>query len=128
MTYRVATGVLAHLLPVAAGTSHETLRGRTLEAGERLRDAAAIEPNAAAAVAASAIALGLDSTFVRSCHRGERHLEGPVTAKACEMAIGPAARASCRRRPCPTAGNRASPRRPAGRAVGEHGGRTALPR
>src|SRR4051812_22093803 len=31
MTYRVAAGVLAHLLPVAAGTSHETLRGHTLK-------------------------------------------------------------------------------------------------
>ncbi len=75
MTYRVATGVLAHLLPVAAGTSHETLRGRTLRAGERLRDASAIKPDVTATVAASAIALSLDSTFVRSCHEGERHLE-----------------------------------------------------
>src|ERR671913_754555 len=55
MTDRVAAGVLAHLLPVAAGTSHETLRGRTLRAGERPRDAAATRPGAAAAVAASAI-------------------------------------------------------------------------
>src|SRR3954469_10945552 len=38
MTYRVAVGVLAHLLPVAAGTSHGTLRRHTLELGERLRD------------------------------------------------------------------------------------------
>jgi hypothetical protein len=30
LTYRIAAGVLAHLLPVAAGTSHETLCGRTL--------------------------------------------------------------------------------------------------
>src|SRR5919205_1727987 len=48
MTYRVAAGVLAHLLPVAAGTSHETLRGHTLEIGERLREAATLEPVAAA--------------------------------------------------------------------------------
>ena len=75
MTYRVAAGVLAHLLPVAAGTSHETLRGHTLKAGERLRDPAAAKPDATAAVAASAVALSLDSTFVRSCHEGERHLE-----------------------------------------------------
>ena len=34
MTYRVAASVLAHLLPVAAGTSHETLRSRTLAVGE----------------------------------------------------------------------------------------------
>jgi len=73
MTYRVAAGVLAHLLPVAAGTSHETLRGHTLKAGEQLRDASAAKPDAAAA--ASAITLSLDSTFIRSCHEGGRHLE-----------------------------------------------------
>ncbi len=75
MTYRVAAGVLAHLLPVAVETSHETLRGHTLKAGKRLRDPAAAKPDATAAVAASAVALSLDSTFVRSCHEGERHLE-----------------------------------------------------
>lgn len=36
MTYRVAAGVLADLLPVAAGTSHEILRGHTFKIGERL--------------------------------------------------------------------------------------------
>ena len=65
LTYRVATGVLAHLLPVAAGTSHETLRGRTLKLGEQLRHAAAgvPEPAIAAAAPTSAITLSLDSTF-----------------------------------------------------------------
>lgn len=43
MTYRVAAGVLAHLLPIAAGTSHETLRSYTFE---------------------------LNSTYIRSCHEG----------------------------------------------------------
>ena len=78
MTYRVAAGVLAHLLPVAAGTSHETLRHRTLALGEQLRHAAMAnsEPATAAVMpAAPAITLSLDSTFVRSCHSGERHLE-----------------------------------------------------
>ncbi len=77
MTYRVAAGVLTHLLPVAAGTSHETLRGRTLKLGEQLRHAAAgtPEPAMVAAAPASAITLSLDSTFIRSCHEGERHLE-----------------------------------------------------
>ena len=75
MTYRVAAGVLAHLLPVAAGTSHGTLRRHTLELGERLRNAATVEPDAVAAAAAPAIALSLDATFIRSCHEGERHLE-----------------------------------------------------
>ncbi len=77
MTYRVAAGVLAHLLPVAATTSHETLRSHTLAIGEQLRDAATSKPMAAtvAVPPAPAITLSLDSTFVRSCHEGERHLE-----------------------------------------------------
>ena len=70
-TYRVAAGVLAHLLPVEAGKSPETLRGHTLKLGEQLRDAAAVKPEAAA----STITITLDSTFIRSCHDGERHLE-----------------------------------------------------
>jgi len=74
MTYRVAASVLAQLLPVAAGTSPETLRGHTLKIGEELREAAAVEP-VAAALPTPAIALSLDSTFIRSCHEGERHLE-----------------------------------------------------
>ncbi len=74
MTYRVAAGVLAHLLPVAAGTSHETLRGHTLKAGEHFRRAA-VEPTAVAARPVPAMTVSLDSTFIRSCHEGERHLE-----------------------------------------------------
>jgi hypothetical protein len=71
MPYRVAAGLLEHLLPVAAGTSPETLRGHTLEVGEHLRNAATIAPMATV----PAIALSLDSTFIRSCEDGERHLE-----------------------------------------------------
>src|SRR5215203_927585 len=71
MPYRVAAGVLEHLLPVVAGTSPETLRGRTLNVGEHLRHAAPITSTAAA----PAIALSLDSTFIRSCQDGERHQE-----------------------------------------------------
>jgi hypothetical protein len=55
--------------------SHGTLRRHTLELGEGLRDAATVEPEAAEAAAAPAIALSLDATFIRSCHEGERHLE-----------------------------------------------------
>jgi hypothetical protein len=44
MPYRVAAGVLGHLLPVDAGISHESLRGRTLKLGETLRDTTALEP------------------------------------------------------------------------------------
>jgi hypothetical protein len=71
MPYRVAAGVLGHLLPVDAGISPESLRGRTLKLGETLRDAAALEPITAAA----AITLSLASTFIRSCEEGQRHLE-----------------------------------------------------
>ena len=71
MPFRVAAGVLAHLLPVEAGKSPETLRGHTLKVGEQLRNAPAVKPVAAA----SAITISLDSTFIRGCHDGERHLE-----------------------------------------------------
>jgi hypothetical protein len=71
MTYRVAAGVLEHLLPVDHGRSPETLRRHALDVGEQLRNAAAVNP----ASAASAITVTLDSTFIRSCHDSERHLE-----------------------------------------------------
>jgi hypothetical protein len=71
MTYRVAAEVLRHLLPIDAGKSPETLRSHTLQVGEQLGDAAADKPPAAAA----AITLALDSTFIRGCEEGERHLE-----------------------------------------------------
>jgi hypothetical protein len=71
MPYRVAAGVLEHLLPVEAGKSPETLRSHTLRVGEQLRDAAAVKP----AAAASTITVTLHSTFIRSCRDGERHLE-----------------------------------------------------
>jgi len=71
MPYRVAAGVLAHLLLVEAGKNHDTLRSHTLKIGERLRDAAAVKPVAST----SAIALTIDSTFIRSCDDGERHLD-----------------------------------------------------
>jgi hypothetical protein len=71
MTSRVAAEVLRHLLPIDAGKSPETLRSHTLQVGEQLGDAAADKPPAAAA----AITLTLDSTFIRGCEEGERHLE-----------------------------------------------------
>jgi hypothetical protein len=71
MPYRVAAGLLAHVLPVEAGMSPETLRRHTLKAGEQLRDAAV----AKASAPVSAITVTVDSTFIRSCHSGERHLE-----------------------------------------------------
>jgi hypothetical protein len=71
MPYRIAAGVLEHLLPVDAGTNPETVRRRTLMVGEQLRDTTPAEPAAPAA----AITLTLDSTFIRSCEDGQRHLE-----------------------------------------------------
>src|SRR6202041_3087255 len=44
MSYRVAAGVLGHLLPVEASTSPETFRHHTLKIGEQLRDAALAKP------------------------------------------------------------------------------------
>ncbi|MBV8520652.1 MAG: hypothetical protein JOY71_00695 [Acetobacteraceae bacterium] len=71
MPYRVAAGVLGYLLPVEAGKNHETLRSHILKTGQQLREAAAVQP----LTAASAITITVDSTFVRSCHSGERHFE-----------------------------------------------------
>lgn len=50
---RVAVGVLAHLLPVAAETSQGTLRGRTLKPGEQLRRVATMAPEPVAAASAN---------------------------------------------------------------------------
>src|SRR5215218_5236226 len=63
MPYRVAAGLLEHLLPVEAGKTPETLRRHTLKVGEQLRDADAVTP----AVIASAVTITLDATFIRSC-------------------------------------------------------------
>ena len=57
MPFRVAADMLQHLLPVDAGTSPETLRTHTLQAGEQLADAVAQKPPAAVA-----ITISLDST------------------------------------------------------------------
>jgi hypothetical protein len=71
MTYRVAADVLEQMLPVDAGANHETPRSHTLKMGEQLQDRAVIKP----AIAATAIAISVDSTFIRSCEDDERHLE-----------------------------------------------------
>ena len=71
MTYRTAAEVLAQLLPVDAGADPETLRRHTFKVAEGLPT-----PVAATAVApAEAIVVTLDSTLIRSCGDGERHLE-----------------------------------------------------
>src|SRR5690349_16878316 len=71
MPYRVAADVVAQMFPVGAGNGPETLRCRTLKIGAELRDQPAVRPDAAAAL----ITVSLDSTFIRSCQEGERHLE-----------------------------------------------------
>jgi hypothetical protein len=63
--------LLEHLLPMEIGKSPETLRGHTLKIGEQLRDTATAKPP----VGASTITVTPDSTFIRGCRDGERHLE-----------------------------------------------------
>ena len=72
MTYRAAAEVLAQMLPVDAGVDPETLRRHTFEIAEGLPAQATTKPPP---TGAEAIVVTLDSTFVRSCEAGERHLE-----------------------------------------------------
>jgi hypothetical protein len=71
MTYRTAVDVLKQMFPVDAGQDPGTLRRHILKTGEVLRNCAATGPE----TAASAIVVTLDSTFIRRCEDGERHLE-----------------------------------------------------
>ena len=71
MTYWTAAALLEQMFPVDAGAHYETLRRHTLKVGEALGECAAIRPE----TVASAIVVTLDSTFIRSCAEGERHLE-----------------------------------------------------
>ena len=93
MTYRTAADVLAQMFPVDAGKHHQTLRRHTLKVGDALGECAAIRPEAAA----SAIVVTLDSTFIRSCKDGERHLEVRVgnveTASGGRQVFGAVAKA-----------------------------------
>jgi hypothetical protein len=59
------------MLPVDAGTDHETLRRHTFKIAESLPMPATVKP----ATPAEAIVVTLDSTFIRSCEDGERHVE-----------------------------------------------------
>jgi hypothetical protein len=84
---------MAQMFPVDAGNDPETLRGHTLTIGADLRDQAAVQPD----TAAPAIAVSLDSTFIRSCEDGERHLEVRVgnveTASGGRQVFGAVAKA-----------------------------------
>jgi hypothetical protein len=71
MPFRVAADVLRHLLPADVGMSPETLRTHTLKIGEQLCDMPMTMPVAAA----MSITVTTDSTFIRSCEEGNRHLE-----------------------------------------------------
>ncbi len=71
LTYRTAADLLKQLFPVDAGQDHETLRRHALKVGEALGECATIK----AETPASAIVVTLDSTFIRSCAEGKRHLE-----------------------------------------------------
>jgi hypothetical protein len=71
MPVRVAADVLTHLLPADVGMSPETLRAHTLKIGEQLCDI----PTAKLVAAAVRITVTTDSTFIRSCEEGSRHLE-----------------------------------------------------
>jgi hypothetical protein len=71
MTYRVAADLLGQMFPIDTGTDPETLRRHSLRVGEVLADRAVIRPQTAVPV----ITATLDSTFIRSCEEGERHME-----------------------------------------------------
>jgi len=94
MTYRTAADVLGQMFPVDAGQHHETLRRHTLKVGEALGECATIRPD----TAAPAIVVTLDSTFIRSCAEGERHLEVRVgnveTASGGRQVFGAVAKSS----------------------------------
>jgi hypothetical protein len=70
MPDRVAADVLKQVFPIDAGKDPETVRRHTLKIGATLRIDAVARPEMATAVAVT-----LDSTFVRSREDGERHLE-----------------------------------------------------
>ena len=93
MTYRVASGVLQHLLPIDAGRSPETLRNHTLRIGAQLGIATTDQPTTAAAL----ITVSVDSTFIRSREEGERHMEVRVgnveTASGGRQVFGAVAKA-----------------------------------
>jgi hypothetical protein len=71
MPYRVAADLLKQVFPIDAGKDPETVRRHTLKIGATLRIDAVTRPE----MAAAAVAVTLDSTFIRSCEDGERHLE-----------------------------------------------------
>jgi hypothetical protein len=92
MTYRTAADVLEQMFPVGTGSDKETMRRHTLKAGTLLRDRAVVRSE----TPAPAITVTVDSTFIRSCEDGERHLEVRVgnveTASGGRQVFGAVAR------------------------------------
>jgi hypothetical protein len=74
MSYRSAAAVLKALLPVDGGGRPETLRNHTLRTGAALRRS----PLPMSPAASAELSISVDSTFIRSCEAGERHLEVQV--------------------------------------------------
>jgi hypothetical protein len=74
MPYRMAADLLKQVFPIDAGKDPETVRRHTLKIGATLRIAAITRPE----MAAAAVAVTLDSTFIRSCEDGERQAFGAV--------------------------------------------------
>src|SRR4051794_27936175 len=72
MPYRTAAEVLGQVFPVDAGADPETLRRHTFKIAEALPAQVAMKPPP---TGAEAIVVTLDSTFIRSCEAGQRHLE-----------------------------------------------------
>jgi hypothetical protein len=93
MTYRTAADLLEQMFPVDAAKHPETVRRHALKVGEALDECAATRSE----VAASAVVVTLDSTFIRSCEQEERHLEVRVgnveTASGGRQAFGSVVRA-----------------------------------
>jgi hypothetical protein len=71
MPLRIAVDVLTHLLPANVGMSPEALRAHTLKIGAQLCDIPTAKPIAPA----TSITVTADSTFIRSCEKGKRHLQ-----------------------------------------------------
>ncbi|WP_043366696.1 ISKra4 family transposase [Belnapia sp. F-4-1] len=71
MPYRAAAEVLGQLFPVDAGADPESLRRHTFKVAESLPMPVIAKPTPPA----EALVVTLDSTFIRSCEDGERHLE-----------------------------------------------------
>ncbi|MFL5253449.1 MAG: ISKra4 family transposase [Rhodopila sp.] len=93
MPYGVAADVLQQMFPVEAGKDVETLRRRVLKVSEVLRNDVATKPD----MAAQAITVRLDSTFIRSCAEDARHLQVRVgnveTASGGRQVFGAVAKA-----------------------------------